>query len=226
MTDEMDGANIQAQYAAQFAADLEKNEKEQEALRARLQTLETEHAWLSGMRSTVAGQQGGSGEAAEAPEKTGSTATAGAVPRARRAKKPAASPGRRKKSAQAGSAGTEQAAPAAPAAPAVRARKGDGPTLGELILGVLGRHGQPRMVSEIVKELDQAHPERVVSGPVVRSTVEALVAKGRLERERKQGSVFYTAPATEGNAAPDTAGPAAEPESEAAAEATAAAAEA
>lgn len=223
MTDEMDGANIQAQYAAQFAADLEKNEKEQEALRARLQTLETEHAWLSGMRSTVAGQQGGSGEAAEAPEKTGSTATAGAVPRARRAKKPAASPGRRKKSAQAGSAGTEQAAPAAPA---VRARKGDGPTLGELILGVLGRHGQPRMVSEIVKELDQAHPERVVSGPVVRSTVEALVAKGRLERERKQGSVFYTAPATEGNAAPDTAGPAAEPESEAAAEATAAAAEA
>ncbi|MEW2030808.1 hypothetical protein AB0901_09875 [Streptomyces roseifaciens] len=222
MTDEMDGANIQAQYAAQFAADLEKNEKEQEALRARLQTLETEHAWLSGMRSTVAGQQGGSGEAAEAPEKTGSTATAGAVPRARRAKKPAASPGRRKKSAQAGSAGTEEAAPAAPA---VRARKGDGPTLGELILGVLGRHGQPRMVSEIVKELDQAHPERVVSGPVVRSTVEALVAKGRLERERKQGSVFYTAPATEGNAAPDTAGPAAEPEAEAAAEATAAAAE-
>ncbi|MEU1816909.1 hypothetical protein ABZ543_17185 [Streptomyces roseifaciens] len=223
MTDEMDGANIQAQYAAQFAADLEKNEKEQEVLRARLQTLETEHAWLSGMRSTVAGQQGGSGEAAGAPEKAGSTATAGAVPRARRAKKPAASPGRRKKSAQAGSAGTEQAAPAAPAA---RARKGDGPTLGELILGVLGGHGQPRMVSEIVKELDQAHPERVVSGPVVRSTVEALVAKGRLERERKQGSVFYTAPATEGDAAQETAGPATEPEAEAAAEATAAAAEA
>ncbi|WP_058043619.1 hypothetical protein [Streptomyces roseifaciens] len=216
MTDEMDGANIQAQYAAQFAADLEKNKKEQEVLRARLQTLETEHAWLSSMRSTVAGRQGGSGAAAGAPGKAGSPATAGAVPRARRAKKSAASPGRRKKSAQADSAGTGQAAPAA------RTRKSDGPTLGELILGVLGQHGQPRMVSEIVKELGQAHPERVVSGPVVRSTVEALVAKGRLERERKQGSVFYTAPAVQGDAAPDTADPATEPEAEAAAETTAA----
>ncbi|MFC5149457.1 hypothetical protein [Streptomyces aureoversilis] len=219
MTDEMDGANIQAQYAAQFAADLEKNEKEQEGLRARLQTLETEHAWLSGMRSTVAGQQASPGEAAEAPGKAGSTATAGAVPRARRAKKSSASPGRRKKPAQAGNAGAGAEQPA----PAVRTRKGDGPTLGELILGVLGKHGQPRMVSEIVKELGQAHPERVVSGPVVRSTVEALVAKGRLERERKQGSVFYTAPAVEGDAAPDTANRATEPEAEAAAETTAAA---
>ncbi|QLE75721.1 hypothetical protein FGW37_32730 [Streptomyces rectiverticillatus] len=217
MTDEMDGANIQAQYAAQFAADLEKNEKEQEVLRARLQTLETEHAWLSSMRSTVAGQQEGPGEAAGKPDRAaGSTETAGAVPRARRAKRSAASPGRRKKPAQAGSVGTEQAAPGA------RARKSDGPTLGELILGVLAQHGQPRMVSEIVKELGQAHPERVVSGPVVRSTVEALVAKGRLERERKQGSVFYTAPAVEGDAAPDTAGPAKEPEAEAATETTAA----
>ncbi|WP_190024411.1 hypothetical protein [Streptomyces hiroshimensis] len=222
MTDRMDGAGIQAQYAAQFAADLEKNEKEQEVLRARLKTLETEHAWLSGMRGSLAGEQGASGEEAGASGRPGGAAAAGGVPRARQGKKPAASPGRRKQTAQAGRAGTGQA-------PGTRARRGDGPTLGELVLGVLSRHGQPRMVSEVVKELGEAHPERVVSGPVVRSTVEALVAKGRLERERKQGSVFYTAPAIkgdgEGGAAPDSAGPATAPEGlegEATGEATAA----
>ncbi|MGA5129875.1 hypothetical protein ACPCTO_08725 [Streptomyces olivoreticuli] len=194
MTDGMDDASIRTRYAAQFAADLENNEKEQETLRARLEQLAQEHAWLSGMRGTVAGEKAAPGKAADA---AASEAAGGSVPRPRRAKKAADTPGRRKKPAQAKSAET-------PKASGGRTRKSDGPTLGELVLGLLTRHHQPRMVSEVVNELGQAHPERTVSAQVVRNTVEALVAKGRLDRERKQGSVFYTAPtgAASGTAAP------------------------
>ncbi|WP_162890054.1 hypothetical protein [Streptomyces olivoreticuli] len=187
MTDGMDDANIQARYAAQFAADLENNEKEQESLRARLEQLAEEHVWLSGMRGTVAGEKDAPGDAAGSADGAASAAAAGNVPRPRRAKKAADAPGRRKKPAQAKSAETPKAAEG-------RTRKSDGPTLGELVLGLLTQHHQPRMVSEVVNELGQAHPERTVSAQVVRNTVEALVAKGRLDRERKQGSVFYTAP--------------------------------
>ncbi|MEV6674751.1 hypothetical protein [Streptomyces sp. NPDC051162] len=201
MTDGMDDADIQARYAARFAADLENNEKEQEALRARLVKLETERAWLMGMRGTVAKEQ-------DAPAKeAGKSAVTAGVPQPRRAKKAAGTQGRRKKAAPA--KGAE-----APKATATRTKKGDGPTLGELVLGLLGRHHQPRMVSEVVNELGQAHPERVASTQVVRNTVEALVAKGRLERERKQGSVFYTAPGTKDAAAPEAAAPAPAPEAE------------
>ncbi|MFI1801203.1 hypothetical protein ACH427_28185 [Streptomyces sp. NPDC020379] len=195
MTDGTDDAGIQARYAARFAADLENNEKEQEALRARLAKLETERAWLMGMRGTVAKEQDAPGKEAGKAE-----VTAG-VPQPRRAKKAAAAPGRRKKAAQARDA-------EAPKPAGTRAKKGDGPTLGELVLGLLGRHHQPRMVSEVVNELTQAHPERVASTQVVRNTVEALVAKGRLERERKQGSVFYTAPGAKDAAVPEAAAPA------------------
>ncbi|MCC3778234.1 hypothetical protein [Streptomyces sp. UNOB3_S3] len=60
MTDESGDTNIQERYAARFAADLENNTKEREAirskiaeLRSRLERLETEAAWLSTMRGTV-----------------------------------------------------------------------------------------------------------------------------------------------------------------------------
>lgn len=187
MADGMDDANIRTRYAAQFAADLENNEKEQESLRARLEQLTQEHAWLSGMRGTVAGKKPAPAKAAGSADGAASAAAEGTVPRPRRAKKAADTPGRRKKPAQAKTAET-------PKASAGRTRKSDGPTLGELVLGLLTQHHQPRMVSEVVNELGQAHPERTVSAQVVRNTVEALVAKGRLDRERKQGSVFYTAP--------------------------------
>ncbi|WP_116208999.1 hypothetical protein [Streptomyces olivoreticuli] len=201
MSEAMADAGIQTWYAARFAADLEGNEKEQVALRTRLEQLEKEHAWLLGMRDAVAGKQDKTGGAAEG---TG-TAAAGGVPQPRRATNSVAAPGRRKeKSAQAKGAGALKA-------PGVRARKSGGPTLGELVLALLAGHRQPRMVGEVITELGQAHPERTVSAQVVRNTVEALVAKGRLERERKRGSVFYTATAA-ADSAPQTVPLAAVPE--------------
>lgn len=62
------------------------------------------------------------------------------------------------------------------------------------MLGLFSGHQEPRTVSDVLTELTTAHPDRKTSPQVVRNTLEALVAKGELERERKQGSVFYTAP--------------------------------
>ncbi|MGP9022584.1 hypothetical protein ACT1U9_29790 [Streptomyces sp. BR1] len=84
---------------------------------------------------------------------------------------------------------------AAPAKdPARSGAESGGPTLRELVLGLFADHKEPRTVADIVGELATAHPDRTTSSQVVRNTLEALVAKGDLERERKQGSVFYTAP--------------------------------
>lgn len=192
---------IQDRYAEQFAADLESNTKEQEAVRvqmaelqARLDELEKAHVWLSTALDTLsekplapkpsAPASGGSGDATPAEP------AASAVPRPRQAKPKKAADkagGSRKKPAQPQPGGKAKA-------PKAGAKKSDGPTLRELVLDVLVQHHQPRMVGEVVQELTQAHPQRPASsGPVVRNALEALVAKSAVERERKQGSVFYTA---------------------------------
>ncbi|MEU1071078.1 MULTISPECIES: hypothetical protein [unclassified Streptomyces] len=96
-------------------------------------------------------------------------------------------------------------------APAKTASRGkaetSGPTLREVVLGLFAGHQEPRTVADILTELTTAHPDRATSPQVVRNTLEALVAKGELERERKQGSVFYTAPdkGTTGTAGTPTA---------------------
>ena len=84
-----------------------------------------------------------------------------------------------------------------PKTPQTAAKKHGGPTLRDLVLDLLTRHHEPRMVSEVAQELTQAHPDRPApSTQVVRNTLEALVAKSAVERERRQGSVFYTARTT------------------------------
>ncbi|MHA7959796.1 hypothetical protein ACX9I7_18755 [Streptomyces sp. L500] len=79
MTDESGDTNIQERYAARFAADLENNTKEREAirssiaeLRARLERLETEAAWLSTMRGAVTSAPGTGRD--ERPAEAGPTA--------------------------------------------------------------------------------------------------------------------------------------------------------
>ncbi|MGP3953485.1 BlaI/MecI/CopY family transcriptional regulator [Streptomyces sp. 7N604] len=221
MSNEPDNTNIQDRYAARLAADLESNEKEREAihskiadLQARLEQLDNEHAWLSTMRGTVVGAPAARERAAQSPDGNAEAVLAEpavqAIPQPRRAKKAASEPrGRRKKAAQAKPAGEAKAPKAA------AKKKSEGPPLRELILDLLAQHHQPRMVGEVVNELAEAHPERAASNQVVRNTLEALVAKNYVERERKQGSVFYTArenDAAAAETAPETASEAAAPE--------------
>ncbi|MEU1071156.1 MULTISPECIES: hypothetical protein [unclassified Streptomyces] len=130
------------------------------------------------------------------------TPTAAAVPKPRKARsqKPEA-----QEAEEATKTKTVKAAKGAKTAPspkkaAARPRKSaskgaesSGPTLREVVLGLFAGHQEPRTVADILTELTTAHPDRKTSPQVVRNTLEALVAKGELERERKQGSVFYTA---------------------------------
>ncbi|MEV6550591.1 hypothetical protein AB0M57_18040 [Streptomyces sp. NPDC051597] len=140
--------------------------------------------------------------AAASASSSAATPTAAAVPKPRkaRAQKPEA-----KEVEEATKTKTAKAAKGAKTAPspkkaAARPRKSaskgaesSGPTLREVVLGLFAGHQEPRTVADILTELTTAHPDRKTSPQVVRNTLEALVAKGELERERKQGSVFYTA---------------------------------
>ncbi|MFF6806397.1 hypothetical protein [Streptomyces sp. NPDC012616] len=85
-------------------------------------------------------------------------------------------------------------APAAKKAPAAKqaSKAADGPTLRDLVVGHLTREGAPRSALEVTEALTGAHPERGVKITVVRSTLEALVAKGQVRRSKQGKSVFYS----------------------------------
>ncbi|MEV5355736.1 hypothetical protein [Streptomyces sp. NPDC052693] len=91
------------------------------------------------------------------------------------------------------------------------AAKSAEPTLVELIRRHLAEQKEPRSAAEIAGSLGQAHPERDISAKVVRVTLEGLVAKSQAERSKQGRSVFYSAPADQTPATPETeaeAGPA------------------
>lgn len=164
------------------------------------------------------------------PPASAEAAAAGAVPKPRQARKATAGTARAKKPARgkAPSGGASAEVPGAKVVKAVKAAKpatakttarkpataaaqktteptagkAAEPPLRELVLALLTGAGEPRMVSEVASELTQAHPARSASAQVVRNTLETLVKKGSVEKEHRQGSVMYTAPASPAAAAP------------------------
>ncbi|WP_323377095.1 hypothetical protein [Streptomyces smaragdinus] len=66
------------------------------------------------------------------------------------------------------------------------------PLLGELLSELLSRSDEPRPAKELREELMREHPDRTPTPQVVRNTLEALVAKGRIRRHKEQRSVMYT----------------------------------
>lgn len=88
-----------------------------------------------------------------------------------------------------------------------------GGTLQDVISGVLAGHApERRTVREIFDELKQHHPERASSTQSVRNALNGLLRKGAIEREEKQGAVWFgaagrssTAPAAAKAKAPDAA---------------------
>lgn len=181
--DTLNATDVKAQYTAQVAADLERNSKEQErigaeiaGLQEQLEALRRNQAVLMSMQTALGG------EGAVATEETAADSPTAAVPQQR-----PASP--RQRSRKEGSAKAKKPADT-PAAKTVKA-----PTLGELILGDLRRHTEPRSASEVTDTLAQAHPERETKAKVVRMALESLVAKGLVERAKQGRSVFYSATA-------------------------------
>jgi hypothetical protein len=228
--------SLQSQYAEQFANHLSANREEQARLRQRLEQLVTDEAWLvkaletvSAPDETEAGAQApqdksaqphdstsGPAEPAEATEATESAVEASAaVPQQRQDKQTKASAKKttaKKTAARKSAAKKTTTAKKASAVKETAARGGE-PTLGELLLAVLGKYaGQPRTASEVAGDLEREYPERARDINTVRNTLERLVAKSRIERSKQKNTVLYTvvesAPTVDGAAV--TASPAAE----------------
>ncbi|MGX1881519.1 hypothetical protein [Streptomyces sp. NPDC055287] len=172
-------ATLQSQYAQQVDADLERNTKEQERvraevedLRAQLEELEKDYELLVSMRAAL-----GTPPAKKAKSAKPATTTA-AVPRARRAKAAPETSKRPKKTAQSNTG--------------AKANKTT-PPLRELVVAILTKHDEPRSAAEVTQELTEAHPDRTLSVTVVRNALEASVAKNQSERTKQQKSVYYRA---------------------------------
>jgi hypothetical protein len=216
---------IQGRYATRLAEDLDNNANAQEKVRvqladlqSQLAQLEQERAWLAQLQGTVAGAQSvaapeqlaGEASASDEADEPKVTPSAQPVPRPRGRKKPAGEPAARK-------AGKKTTAPKDGRKPkAATSRSSTEPTLRSLVVDILAASSEPRMVSEFVDALAKQHPDRATpSAPVVRNTLESLVAKGLAERARQQGSVFYSpvvSPTPDaGNAVEAAASEAAEP---------------
>ncbi|MFD3314908.1 BlaI/MecI/CopY family transcriptional regulator [Streptomyces sp. NPDC058694] len=184
---------LKTQYAAQVAADLERNTKEQDrigaevaALQEQLSALQHDQSLLVNLQRTLGAE---SLEQAGSSDEEGVTAAKPSLPRqasaetksGRRRKSTASKP----KKAAAKSPETKASSPGAKL-----------PTLVELIHNHLGRQSEPRSSAEISTALAQAHPDREIKPKVVRTTVEGLVAKGHVQRTKQGSSVFYTAAET------------------------------
>ncbi|MYY83912.1 MULTISPECIES: BlaI/MecI/CopY family transcriptional regulator [unclassified Streptomyces] len=209
---------MQAQYAARVAADLETNRKEQErigaevaALQEQLQALENDHAVLLSMQQALGSPDTATGDTKQSARRKKAVPaprTSTNNSRATRSKKTAvaakdkaatdapkttakrsATP---KASSKASSKATPKATPKASPKASPKAAPKTGPTLVELIADHLGQQQEPRSAAEIATALDKALPDRTVKTTVVRTTVEGLVAKGRVQRSKQGSSVFYT----------------------------------
>lgn len=182
-----DNTDLKSRYAAQVSADLERNAKEQqrirdemEALHEQLQVLESNHALLLSMQNTLANESAADSAQPDRPAAQPSVT----LPKARRAEDSAGATGRGKVKVTRSAKGKPQPARAA-----------GGPTLRSLVSEYLTQHRKPCSAAEVTAALAQAHPDRTIRGPVVRGTLESLVAKGDAHRTKQQKSVFYSSAA-------------------------------
>ncbi|MGK5543864.1 hypothetical protein ACSNOH_03860 [Streptomyces sp. URMC 127] len=168
------------QYTARVTADIERVAQEREqvrteisALQKRLETLEADHRQLLKLRTTLTGEpaaatQPSPADSADEPE---TSRKAGAkVPRPRTSQPPARARADRRATKKAG--------------------RGEA-TWGEILLSYLAGQQGPQSVAEITNGVSAAHPARTVQGAVVRNTLEALVARGKVQRGKQGRSVTY-----------------------------------
>ncbi|MEV8553724.1 hypothetical protein AB0L04_28395 [Streptomyces glaucescens] len=188
-------SDLASQYAAQVTTDLERNTEEQKRISSEIDALQEQLAVLQRDHAVLVTMQQALGLAPAAPATPEPAADPVAVPAPR--KKSSASAGTKRargKKAQAAPADAKAAKPAARKAPAA-ARKPDQPTLVDLVRGHLGELREPRSAAEVASALGESHPGRNIKTAVVRTTLEALVAKGQAQRTKQGTSVYYTAAA-------------------------------
>ncbi len=171
---------LTSHYVSQVTSDLEHNVKEQERITAELAALQEQLATLQQDHTVLVNLQQALGVPASLPEPTNTGSATVPSPR----KKPASASGTR---------------PSTKKAPAQRSQgkkevaKTAQPTLVDLIHQHVAEQSEPRSAAEIAEVLRQAHTERTIDTKVVRTTLENLVSKSRIQRTKQGSSVFYTA---------------------------------
>ncbi|MEU3519897.1 hypothetical protein ABZ770_32280 [Streptomyces sp. NPDC006654] len=184
-----------SRYAKQASADLEEIRRRQRELTRQLDALHREESLLQNILN-LAGHPSGAPATPPAPAQSEDEPVASpdlpvgapvSVPPAAgtgigAGLTRAVGAGARKKPREAGQDNTKIAAK--------QPRRQD--FLGDLLLGLLRSHREPRLAAELREELLRTYPERNPTPQVVRNTLESLVAKGRVERHRQDRSVLYT----------------------------------
>ncbi|MDG5809083.1 hypothetical protein P9869_42040 [Streptomyces ossamyceticus] len=186
--------DLKAQYSAQVTADLERNAKEQDRLRAEIDTLNDQLLRLHQDHTVLVNMQQALGVVTPEPSPAATDAAAPSLPR-QKATPPAAAKRSRTKKTTAPQ-GSKQAKAKKLAAKAA-APKVTQPTLVELIRQHLTHQSEPRSAAEVATALSQTHPDRRIQTNVVRTTLEGLVAKSKAQRTRQGSSVYYTSPETQ-----------------------------
>lgn len=167
MPDQPAAATVRSRYTEQAAADLQDNRRRQQELTGQLAMLQQEEALLVDILAL-------------AERFPGPPGTAHATPGAAESQ-PRTTGAGRKSGARGGAKAGARA-------------EGRQPLLGDLFVDLLREHREPRLAKELRDELLERHPERTPTPQVVRNTLEALVAKGRVRRHKQQRSVMYELP--------------------------------
>lgn len=173
-------ATLRSRYVEQAASDLEEIRRQQHELTEKIKVLQQEEALLVDILTLA--ERTLSEEASPLPEQAQD--------------EPTLAPAR----PTAGSAAARGAAGRTAGSGAPRGGTGGGsakkkpgqPLLGDLLMQLLSSYGEPRLAKELRDELLVKHPDRNPTPQVVRNTLEALVAKGRIRRHRQQRSVMYS----------------------------------
>ncbi|MFB7601086.1 hypothetical protein [Streptomyces sp. NPDC056160] len=179
-------ATLRSRYVEQAASDLEENRRRQQELAEKIKSLKQEEGLLVDILTLAERYEGAAdpsrlpeqaqGEPALTPERSESgllSAAAGASTRRTTSGTPTAQTGRN--------------------TPKTAAKgKSRQPLLGDLLRELLGAYDEPRLAKELRDELLEKHPDRNPTPQVVRNTLEALVAKGRIRRHKQQRSVMYS----------------------------------
>ncbi|MGW7045759.1 hypothetical protein ACWGDT_24345 [Streptomyces avermitilis] len=187
-----DVGNLKALYAARLAEDLERNAQEQERLDSEMAALQSRLEALRHNQVLLVNMQQALGETVTADEAPSSADRNASVPRQAG---PAPQAGQQKPDFATQSTAPEKTALPAPSAGAGKAGR-NAPTLRELVVGYLSQEGAPRSALAVTDALTEVHRDRGFKITVVRSTLEAMVARGQVRRSKQGKSVFYTATVT------------------------------
>ncbi|MFF5858973.1 hypothetical protein ACFY8B_25660 [Streptomyces sp. NPDC012751] len=169
-------ATLRSRYVEQAASDLEENRRRQQELEDKLRVLKQEEALLADILNLAERYEGS--DASRLPEQMQDE------PAVTKAKPASATTSRR--------ASSGRTAPKPRAAKTGAKAKSRRPLLGDLLADLLANHHEPRLAKELREELLEKHSDRNPTPQVVRNTLEALVAKGRIRRHKQQRSVMYT----------------------------------